>query len=185
MKSISFLLFASMMSLHLQAQIPAETIVANPRQIQLPYNRLIQSAGIQILFGNEALENHALDAALSPDKRILAVEERTSIVFISTSDNKIKFTLPLDNHPDLKGGMNTYSGITWHNGADGYEVYWSAIGVRSRSFVVSAKWNGQTAEFGRMFEYKTLPPARMALPNEIIIKQRSRQGIFVCSFKWK
>lgn len=55
----------------------------NSRQIQLPYNRMIQPAGIQIIFGNEALENHALDVALSPDGKWLAYEEKYSILFIS------------------------------------------------------------------------------------------------------
>ena len=55
-----------------------------------------------------------LDAALSPDGKWLAVEERSSIVFISTADNKVKFVLRNSFHPDLRGGMNTYSGITWH-----------------------------------------------------------------------
>ena len=60
---------------------------------RLPYNRMIQPAGTQIVFGQKTLENHALDAAISPDGKWLAVEERYSIVFISTIDNKVKFIL--------------------------------------------------------------------------------------------
>ncbi|MDO9340472.1 MAG: bifunctional YncE family protein/alkaline phosphatase family protein [Bacteroidales bacterium] len=153
---------------------------ANPRQIQLPYNRLIQPAGLQIFFGDESLENHSLDAVLSNDGKWLAIEERYSIVFISTSDNKVKFILANNNHPDLKGGMNTYSGITWHIGNEGPEIYWSTIGRNNRSFVVSARWDGQKAEFGRMFEYKAIPPAKLALPNEIIIsKESDREFLYV------
>lgn len=153
---------------------------ANPRQIQLPYNRLIQPAGLQIFFGDESLENHTLDAVLSNDGKWLAVEERYSIVFISTSDNKVKFILTNNNHPDLKGGMNTYSGITWHIGNEGPEVYWSTIGRNNRSFVVSARWDGLKAEFGRMLEYKAIPPARLALPNEIhITKESDREFLYV------
>ncbi|MFA5819112.1 MAG: bifunctional YncE family protein/alkaline phosphatase family protein [Bacteroidales bacterium] len=153
---------------------------ANPRQIQLPYNRLIQPAGLQIFFGDESLENHSLDAVLSNDGKWLAVEERYSIVFISTSDNKVKFILANNNHPDLKGGMNTYSGITWHNGNKGPEVYWSTIGRNNRSFVVSARWDGLKAEFGRTLEYKAIPPAKLALPNEILItKESDRKFLYV------
>ncbi|MBE3086414.1 MAG: bifunctional YncE family protein/alkaline phosphatase family protein [Bacteroidetes bacterium] len=153
---------------------------ANPRQIQLPYNRLIQPAGLQIFFGDESLENHSLDAVLSNDGKWLAVEERYSIVFISTSDNKVKFILANNNHPDLKGGMNTYSGITWHIGNEGPEVYWSTIGRNNRSFVVSARWDGLKAEFGRMLEYKAIPPAKLALPNEILItKESDREFLYV------
>ena len=152
----------------------------NPRQIQLPYNRLIQPAGLQIFFGDESLENHTLDAVLSNDGKWLAVEERYSIVFISTSDNKVQFILTNNNHPDLKGGMNTYSGITWHIGNEGPEVYWSTIGRNNRSFVVSARWDGLKAEFGRMLEYKAIPPAKLALPNEIhITKESDREFLYV------
>ena len=131
-----------------------------PQQVLLPYNRLIQPAGLQIYFGDESLENHSLDAALSPDGKWLAVEERYSIVFISTSDNKVKFRLPNNDHPDLGGGMNTYSGIIWHTGKKDSEVFWSTIGRNKRSFVVSARWDGTKAEFGRMFEYKAAPEYR-------------------------
>jgi YVTN family beta-propeller protein len=143
----------------------------NSRQIRLPYNRLIQPAGKQIFFGNKSLENHSLDAVLSPDGKWLAVEERYSIIFISTSDNLVKFRLPNDSLPDLRGGMNTYSGIIWHSGNEGLEVFWSAIGINNRSFVASAKWNGIKAEFRRLREFKALAPALVALPNEIIIRK--------------
>lgn len=147
-------------------------IQQNPRQVQLPYNRLIQPAGHQIYFGNEAGESHSLDAALSPDGQWLAVEERSSIVFINTSDNKIKFRLLNNSHPVFIGGMNTYSGIIWHTGAENLEVYWSVIS-RRRSFVVSAKWDGVIAEFSHMLEYKAVPGADVALPNEILISKES------------
>ena len=142
------------------------------RQIQLPYNRLIQPAGFQIFFGDNALENHSMDAVLSPDGRWLAVEERYSIIFISTSDNMAKFRLANDSHPDLRGAMNTYSGIKWHSGNAGEEVFWSTIS-NNRSFVASAKWDGTKAEFVRLREFKAIPPAKMALPNEILI---TREG---------
>ena len=101
--------------------------------VKLPYNRMIQPAGRQIFFGDEALENHSLDAALSPDGKWLAVEERYSIVFISTNDNTVKFTLANKVLPELKGGMNTYSGIIWHNGIEGTEVLWSCTGRKDSS----------------------------------------------------
>jgi YVTN family beta-propeller protein len=162
------------------SQIETNPVTTNPHQIQLPYNRLIQPAGIQIIFGDESLENHSLDAVLSADGKWLAVEERYSIVFISTSDNKVKFTLANNNHPDLAGGMNTYSGITWHKGKDCSEIYWSVIGKDKRSFVASARWNGIKAEFGKMLEYSARQPAKMALPNEILITSESdREYLYV------
>jgi YVTN family beta-propeller protein len=154
-------------------EVIEESILVDPGRVQLPYNRFIQPAGLQIIFGDEALENHSLDVVLSPDGKWLAVEERFSIVFIRVSDNKLVYRLPNNLHPDLSGGMNTYSGIRWHTEGKKLEVLWGVVGSRRRSFVASAVWTGEKAEFGRLLEYKTRPPEAMALPNEILIIQES------------
>jgi YVTN family beta-propeller protein len=158
-----------------RAQVTPDLLPSDPRQVQLPYNRMIQPAGIPIEFGDASQENHALDAVLSPDGKWLAVEERYSIVFISTSDNKVSFVLRNTAMPDLRGGLNTYSGIIWHTSKSGPEVYWSVAGGNGRSFVASAKWDGAKAEFGRLFEYKPEKDAEIALPNEILITKESRK----------
>lgn len=177
---VKYLIFASLLTLCLSAQSQTLPIEVPATRILLPYNRIVQSAGMQIFFGDKASENHALDVSVSPARNWLAVEERYSIVFISTIDKRIKFVLYLNTHTDLLGGMNTYSGITWHKGKNGLEVYWSAVGKGNRSYVVSATWDGTKAVFGRMFEYKTQPPARMALPNEILIrKEGSKEFLYV------
>ena len=163
---------------HSQNIITQQQII--PRQVTLPYNRMIQPAGTQIFFGDSLLENHSLDASLSPDGKWLAVEERYSIIFISTSDNKVKYRLPNKDQADLAGGMNTYSGITWYSSNQIPEVFWSTIGRNKRSFVVSAKWNGQKAEFARKFEFKAAPKTDMALPNEILItKESGKEYLYV------
>ncbi len=174
MKQIFSLLFI-VLSLNTFAQTPVK-VTASDERVQLPYNRLIQPAGIQVYFGNEALENHSLDAALSPDGKWIAVEERYSIVFISTNDNKVKYTLPNNLHPDLRGGMNTYSGITWFTGNSTPELYWSTTGANKRSFVASARWDGIKADFGRLLEYKAAPKTDVALPNEILITRESSKN---------
>ena len=175
---IGVFLFASCIAIN--SQIEANQNRLNPHQILLPYDRIIQPTGMQIYFGDRSLENHALDAALSPDHKWLAVEERYSIVFISTIDKKVAFTLDNDTYADLQGGMNTYSGIIWHTGKDGPEVWWSTIGKGNRSYVASATWDGSKAAFGRMIEYRTEQPARLALPNEILItRESSKEYLYV------
>jgi YVTN family beta-propeller protein len=139
----------------------------------LPYNRMIQPAGTQIVFGKKTLENHALDAAISPDGKWLAVEERYSIVFISTIDNKVRFILENTKSNVIGSGMNTYSGIIWHNNNGKNEILWSSSGRNKRSFVVSAIWDGTKAEFGRILTYKAENKADFALPNEILINNES------------
>jgi YVTN family beta-propeller protein len=170
-----FLAVLLLMASHLWSQELTDPFSPDAGRIQLPYNRFIQPAGIQIPFGDASQENHALDAVLSPDGKWLAVEERYSIVFISTTDNKVTFVLRNIAHPDLRGGMNTYSGIIWHMTKKGPEVYWSVVGRNYRSFVASASWDGVKAEFGRVFEYKSELDADMALPNEILITRESRK----------
>src|ERR1035437_6750941 len=110
-----FLAILALSTTCIQSQVLSNPLSTNSRQVILPYNRMTQPAGTQIYFGDRSLENHSLDAALSPDHKWLAVEERYSIVFISTADKGVRFVLDNDTYGDLVGGMNTYSGITWHN----------------------------------------------------------------------
>lgn len=168
---LSTLIFLALLTIQTQ-NICGQLIDPHTGKIQLPYDRLIQPAGNQILFGDEALENHAMDVVLSPDGKWIAVEERYSIVFISTQTNKVVFTLANNQNADLRGGMNTYSGIKWFTGNRVTEVYWSVM-VANRSFVASAKWDGKKAEFGRLLEYHGGPPSFMALPNEVLVRSES------------
>lgn len=180
MKQLYLILLSAVFSATGFAQNTEDQISLLPGQVQLPYNRLIQPAGLQIVFGDESRENHALDAALSPDRKWLAVEERYSIVFISTSDNTVKAILRNDDIPELKGGMNTYSGISWYNGEDGPEVYWSLSGRNRLSYVVSARWDGSKAELKKKLVYKPAAGAASALPNEFIIqKENGKEYIYV------
>jgi YVTN family beta-propeller protein len=171
-----FLAIIALVNTCIQAQVSVLPIPPNSRQFQLPYDRIIQPAGKQVYFGDASRENHALDAVLSPDEKWLVVEERESILFISTSDLQVKFTLRNDENMNLRGGMNTYSGIMWYMNKTGLNVYWSAIGIDNRSFVVSAKWDGIKAEFGRMFEYEGNTTSHLALPNEILISEEKSEA---------
>ncbi len=169
MKQLLFLLLV------LTTGLTRSQSVSGPGQIQLPYNRLIQPAGIQVYFGDASQENHAMDASLSPDGKWLAVEERYSIVFISTDSNKVAFVLRNIVNIELRGGMNTYSGIIWHMSRTGPEVYWSAVGRNNLSYVASAKWDGTNAVFGPLFKYKPEMDASLALPNELLIAKEGRK----------
>jgi YVTN family beta-propeller protein len=71
--------------------------------------------------------------------------------------------------------MNTFSGICWHISKEGPAVYWSLVGSNGLSYVASAIWDGQKAEFGRIFEYRLENDSETALPNEILITKESRK----------
>ena len=147
-----------------------KTIDTNHQKNNLPWNRLLQPAGKQIIFGNTNLENHALDAALSPDGKWLAVEERYSVVFIDTGNDSSVFSLPISSEKTLKGVMSTYSGILWYTGSGFPEILWSAADSDGKSYVIRASWNGKTAQIQNFYAYQPLPPAESALPNELLIR---------------
>ncbi len=70
--------------------------------------------------------------------------------------------------------MNTYSGIIWSVTDGNPLVYWSTVNkTTNRSFVASAKWDGTKVEFSKIFEYRPISGADMALPNEILITNES------------
>ena len=139
----------------------------------LPFDRIIQPAGKQILFGDSLLENHALDGSLSFDGKWLAIEERYSIVIISTSENKVVFTLRIKDSKDLFDAMNTYSGIRWYNHDKDNYLIWSAAGRNNLSFVIQAKWDGSKAFIYRTFRYKANAPATLALANEVLARNEN------------
>lgn len=146
----------------------------------LPWNRMLRPAGKQIYFGDKGLENHALDAALSPDGKWLAVEERYSVVFIDTKTDEIVDTLPIKSRSELAGAMSTYSGIIWHQTGNSSEVLWSAATSGGKSYVIRASWKNGKAGITDYFSYDPLPPAKTALPNELLIrKENGRDYLYV------
>ena len=55
----------------------------------MPFNRLVQSAGDVVTFGDPRQENHALDFALLPDGRHMAVEDRLGIAVLDIATRQI------------------------------------------------------------------------------------------------
>ena len=151
---------------------------AHRSQIALPYDRILRPAGTQIYFGDTTLENHALDCALSPDGKWLAVEERYSVFFVRTADLKIQYTLSFKD--SLTGSMNTYSGIRWYQKGNELYVLWSTVDKKQRSYVAMAGWTGTDAKISKLFEYKAGNKADMALPNELLIQtENGRPYLYV------
>ncbi len=172
-----FTLFLGLLFATAGAQVTPEIkVTTNPDRIQLPYNRMVHSAGKQIFFGDDGLENHAMDVALSPDNRWVAVMERTSIVFIDTRSDEVRFVLKNNFHPLLRGANNTYSGIKWFSYKGKTEIFWSVVNREDKSFVASAVWDGTIANFTNLIEYESDGIAGMALPNEILINRESERN---------
>lgn len=146
------------------------------KTISLPYDRWLQPAGKMIVMGDSTREYHALHAALSPDKKWLAVLERYSIVFINTTTDEIAHVFLLDSKDELKKSMTTFSGITWYYTQAIDYVFFSASLKSNKSFVVQLAWDGTQANLTKFFGYTPLKPAKIAIPNEIIIREESGRG---------
>jgi len=139
----------------------------------LSNNRWISPAGTQIYFGNPDLENHALDVALSPDEKWVAVEGRYEVVILSVETGKLVANLPLVGLVPAQSLMNTFSGICWLQDANNYKLYWGAVGGKGVSFALEAAWDGKKLSGSDSFTFQTEVPAATALPNEILVQKES------------
>jgi len=152
-----------------------ETKTLSPKENPnlLSNNRWITPAGTQVYFGNPDLENHALDVALSPDEKWVAVEGRYEVVILSAETGKLVANLPLTGLIPAQSLMNTFSGICWLQEADQYKLYWGAVGNKGVSFALEAGWDGKKLLGGNSFAFQTEAPAVSALPNEILAQKES------------
>lgn len=139
----------------------------------LPYNRWISPAGAQEYFGSKSLENHALDVALSPDEKWVAVEGRYEVVVLSAETGKIAANLPLSGLIQGQSLMNTFSGICWFQENDKYKLFWGAVGGKTVSYVLSASWDGKNLIHSEPILFETEAPAGSALVNEVLAQNES------------
>ncbi len=151
----------------------SSTLAGNDLPVLMPYNRWIDPAGTQLYFGDKELENHALDCAVSPDGKWVAVEGRYSVVIIAPETRKIVSRFVLKSHFGDEGLMNTFSGISWRKTVDSYELYWSAVGKANKSYVIQAAWNGKKIDVLKSFLFTAVKPAETALPNELLVVEEA------------
>ncbi|MCG6187969.1 bifunctional YncE family protein/alkaline phosphatase family protein [Maribellus maritimus] len=149
-----------------------QTLADSLLPLPMPYNRWVDPAGKQVYFGDKQLENHALDCALSPDGKYVAVEGRYSIVIISTGTNEIIERTTLENLLGDDDAINTFSGITWGKTGYDYSLYWSAAGDE-KSYVIKASWNGRKLKKEKTFDFGANEPASTALPNEVVVTEEN------------
>ena len=136
---------------------------SNGETIEMPYNRILKPAGKLILFGDSTLENHALDIALSPDKKHFAVEERYSIVIIDAVTNRIVYTFPIRRKLN---SICTYSGIKWININGKSTIFFSV-----RNMVVRAEWSGRKLKAAKTYRFLPEKGAHASIPNDIEIEK--------------
>jgi YVTN family beta-propeller protein len=148
--------------------------------VLMPYNRVIDPAGEQIYFGSSGLENHALDCALSPDRRTLAIQGRYRIIFYDIESRRLISEIIPSNEEGLWGSENTYSGIKWYRRGDRQYLMWSMVSQRTKSYVIRATWDGNEAVITDKYQFMPRTPAPVAIPNEIeILKEAGGDFLYV------
>lgn len=135
----------------------------------LPFNRLLQSAGQVITYGDPRQENHTLDLALLPDKRTFVVEDRYGIALLSSSTPDILFRWSFSDSVAYKDLMSTYSGICTFLFGNRTYIAWSAA-TGSKAMIMIAEWDGLVIKNVEAIKIPAVSPAATALPNAIAVR---------------
>jgi len=140
----------------------------------MPFNRLIQSAGTVVTYGNPQLENHTLDFAILPDSQHIAIEDRYGIAVLEMSSRTItqRWTFQTETDPVMKGLMSTYSGIKSFSFEGHTYIIWGA-GTTRHSAIIIAEWDTSGIKNVSSLPISAVAPAGTALPNDIAVRMES------------
>jgi YVTN family beta-propeller protein len=134
----------------------------------MPYNRLIQSAGKVITYGDSSLENHALDLSILPDNKNLVIEDRYGIAIVNINTKKIVSRWSFIHDRAWQNLVSSYSGITSFTDNDKTYIAWGAAGGSDLSAIMIAEWDGQNINNVSGIKIERVSPAGKAIPNQII-----------------
>jgi YVTN family beta-propeller protein len=149
-----------------------KTMTPDQTPVLLPYNRWVDPAGKQLFFGNKNMENHAMDVALSPDGKWLAVEGRYEVVIISTVSQKIEATFQMSSNFNNQFPMNTFSGICWRQEGSLAQLFWGAVG-KGNSAVIKVTWENEKFTNPDYIPFAKEEPAASALVNEVCYRNEA------------
>ena len=145
---------------------------------ELPYNRIIQSAGKVVRFGKPELENHALDIAGLGNKNLVVVEERFGLYVIDLAQNKVVDQWKFDQTPAYKGMKSTYSGIKAITINNKEYILWSAASDKNAA-IMMAEWNNGFKDITAI-NFNKKAPAKNALPNQVeLVNEGGQYFIYV------
>lgn len=150
----------------------SKTMTPDQVPVLLPYNRWIDPAGKQLFFGNKNQENHALDVALSPDGKWLAVEGRYEVVIVDVSTQKIAATFQMSSNFNNQFPMNTFSGICWRQEGSLMQLFWGAVG-KGNSAVAMVTWENEKFKNPDFIPFAKEEPAASALVNEVCYRNEA------------
>ncbi|MDB5250710.1 MAG: phosphoesterase [Segetibacter sp.] len=147
------------------------TLNAQTSFTQMPFNRLIKSAGKVVSYGNPEYENHTLDVAPLPGNKFIAVEDRYGFAILDTKSKEVKKRWTFPENTAYKDVMSTYSGIAAFSYNNVTYITWGGAGKGvDRAFVMIAEWNGSDIKNVSAIQLKAIAPATTALPNQVIYR---------------
>jgi len=142
----------------------------------MPYNRIIAAAGESVRFGEPDLENHSLDAVLMPDAQTIVVEDRFGLAFFDIKTHRLMDRWSYRKEEKYQGSMSTFSGIKALVHNDSTFIFWGAGGKgKPNSYLMQAFWDGRHAKFIKAISFEPIPPATIALPNEVVVRPEAGQ----------
>ena len=144
------------------------TLEGNGNFTIMPYNRLIQSAGKVITYGDSSLENHTLDLSILPDKKNLVIEDRYGIAVVNINTKKIVSRWSFIHDRAWQNLVSSYSGITSFTENNKTYIAWGAAGGNDLSAIMIAEWDGQKINNVTGIKIERVLPAGKAIPNQII-----------------
>ena len=180
MNRLTIFVFCSLLllSLSLSAQRPqrayrhrADKRVLNEKSpLIMPYNRLTQSAGTVLSYGDPKLENHTLDLAVLPGEQQLVIEDRYGIAILDRASQKIVQRWAFSSAPEYRSMMSTYSGIevfVYQNQT--YIVWGASERERGKSGVMVATWADGKIGAVSLIPFSAVAPAPIALANDVAV----------------
>jgi YVTN family beta-propeller protein len=158
------------------------TLFAEKSPFLMPYNRIIDGAGVSVNFGSTDLENHSLDLVMVPNTSLVVVEDRYGLAVFNTQTHALVSRWTYSETPpreigmqaQYKSSMSSFSGIKTIIFKDSTYIFWGAGGREMpNSYVMQAVWDGQKIKLIKAIPFKAEAPATIALPNEVVVQEEN------------
>jgi len=147
-------------------------ITRNKNVRELPYNRVIKSAGTVLRYGKENLENHAMDIANLKDTNLVVVQERYGFFIVDITKKVIVDSFRFQDYPSYSKLMSVYSGITTAIIDQKEYILFGAAGG-DRSCIMIVEWQPGNKKIEQIPILKKAP-ASNALPNQVLVAKEGQ-----------